>query len=276
MAELFQRVAIVGLGSVGGSLAMVLRRKRLAKQVVGIDSDDTVLAKAMHRNVVDHAVSDLREGLFQANLVVLAVPAHATPELLADISSHLQAGAVVCDVGRVKGPALEQAAKVLSEANPFVGCHPVVFKKAKDLDEAYPALFQERPCIITLGDKRHEEAIRRVKEIWEEAGCSVEEMDPEMHDRLFSVLDDLPIILLKLACKAAGQVSGYVDELDRYSGRELKEINKLMSTVDSQIAERFWANRNSLVHVLAYYRLRLKELSEALQQGSPQDLESLL
>ena len=276
MAEQFERAAIVGLGLKGGSLAMVLRKKRLVKEVIGIDTDATSLTKALHRDIVDQAVADLKQGLSQADLVVLAVPTHSTLDVLADIPSHLQVGAVVCDVGRIKGPVLEKAAEVLPQENPFVGCHPVVFEEEKDIDEAYPALFQGRPCILTSGDRRDEEAVKRIREVWEGAGCKVEEMDPEVHDRLFAVLEDLPIIFLSLVCKAAGQVSGYVDEIDEYSSNELKEITRLVANVSPHAAERLWANRKPLVHVLAYYRLKLKELSETLQEGSLQDLKTLL
>jgi prephenate dehydrogenase len=276
MAEQFGRAAIVGLGLKGGSLAMVLRKKRLVKEVIGIDTDATALTKALHRDVVDQAAGDLEQGLSQADLVVLAVPTHSTSDVLADIASHLQVGAVVCDIGRIKGPVLEKAAEVLPQENPFVGCHPVVFEEEKDIDEAYPALFQGRPCILTSGDQRDEEAVKRIREIWEGAGCKVGEMDPEVHDRLFAVLEDLPVLFLSLVCKAAGQVSGYVDEIDEYSSKELKEITRLVAKVSPHAAERLWANRKPLVHVLAYYRLKLKELSKALQEGSLQDLKALL
>ncbi|NIQ88304.1 MAG: prephenate dehydrogenase/arogenate dehydrogenase family protein [Deltaproteobacteria bacterium] len=276
MAEQFGRAAIVGLGLKGGSLAMVLRKKRLVKEVIGIDTDATALTKALHRDIVDQAVGDLEQGLSQADLVVLAVPTHSTADVLADIPSHLQVGAVVCDLGRIKGPVLAKAAEVLPQENPFVGCHPVVFEEEKDIDEAYPALFQDRPCILTSGDRRDEEAVKKIREVWEAAGSKVEEMDPEVHDRLFAVLEDLPILFLNLVCKAAGQVSGYVDEIDDYSSQELKEITRLVSKVSPHAAERLWANRKPLVHVLAYYRLKLKELSEALQEGSLQDLKALL
>ena len=182
----------------------------------------------------------------------------------------------MCDVGRLKGPVLEKAGEILPDDNPFVGCHPVVYMEEKDIDEAYPALFQNRPCILTLGRRRDEEAVKRIREMWEVAGCKVEEMDPEIHDRLFSVLEDLPVLLIRLMRKAAGQVSRYVDEVEDYFSRELKEITKIDATASPQVTERFWANRKSIVHVLAYYRLKLKELSEVLQGGSLQDLQKLL
>ena len=276
MAELFRRAAIVGLGLIGGSLAMVIRKKRLVKEVVGIDSDETILAKAVHRDVVDQAVAEFEQGLTGADLVVLSTPTHSTPNVLTIAASHLKANAVVCDVSRVKGPILERAAEVVPETNPFVSCHPVVFKEDKGFDEAYPALFKDRPCILTPGGMRNEDAIQQVRQIWEEAGCRVEEMDSEVHDRLFSVLEDLPILLLRLMCKAANQVSGYVEELDHYSSKELKEIQRIVASGSPKVVERFWVNRKSLFHVLSYYRLKLRDLSEVLQQGSLQDLEALL
>jgi hypothetical protein len=123
MGEQFGRVAIVGLGLKGGSLAMVLRKKRIAKEVVGIDTNQTILTKAVHRNIVDQAVAELAEGLPQADLVVIAVPTQFAPEVLASVAPHLQVGTVVCDVGRLKGPVLEKAGEILPEENPFVGCH---------------------------------------------------------------------------------------------------------------------------------------------------------
>jgi prephenate dehydrogenase len=276
MAEQFGRVAIVGLGLKGGSLAMVLRKKRIAKEVVGIDTNQTILTKAVHRDIVDQAVAELAEGLAQADLVVIAVPTQSAPEVLASVAPHLRVGAVVCDVGRLKGPVLEKAGEILPEENPFVGCHPVVYMEDKDIDEAFPALFQKRPCILTLGRRRDEEAVKQIREMWEAAGCKVEEMDPEVHDRLFSVLEDLPVLLIRLIHKAAGQVSRYVDEVEDYFSRELKEIAKIDATISQQVTERFWANRKSIVHVLAYYRLKLKEVSEVLQGGSLQDFQKLL
>lgn len=276
MAEQFGCVAIVGLGVKGGSLAMVLRKKRIAREVVGIDTDKTILTKAVHRNIVDQAVGEPAEGIPQADLVVIAVPTQSTPELLVSIAPHLQLGTIVCDVGRLKGPILEKAGEILPEENPFVGCHPVVYMEEKNIDEAYPALFQNRPCLLTQGKRRDHEAVKRIREMWEAAGCKVEEMDPEVHDRLFSVLEDLPIILIKLIRKAAGQVSRYVDEVEDYFSRELNEITKIDASVAPQVAERFWANRKPIVHVLAYYRLKLKELSEVLQEGSLEDLKALL
>ena len=276
MAEKFRRVAIVGLGLKGGSLAMVLRKKRIAQEVVGIDTNNTVLTKAVHRNIVDQAVADLAEGLAEADLVVLAVPTRSTPDVLADIVPHLRVGTIVCDMGRIKEAVLEKAAEVLPQENHFIGCHPVIHMEEEDIDEAYPALFKGRPCILTLGSRRHEEAVKRLREIWEEAGCQVKEMDPEVHDRLFSVLEDLPMIILRLICKAAGQVSGYVDDIEDYSSEVLKEITKLDATTSPQVVERFWLNRKSIVHVLAYYRLKLKELSEVLEEGSLQSLQKLL
>jgi prephenate dehydrogenase len=276
MAEQFGCVAIVGLGVKGGSLAMVLRKKRIAREVVGIDTDKTILTKAVHRNIVDQAVGELAEGIPQADLVVIAVPTQSTPEVLANIAPHLQLGTIVCDVGRLKGPILEKAGEILPEENPFVGCHPVVYMEEKSIDEAYPALFQNRPCLLTQGKRRDHEAVNRIREMWETAGCKVEEMDPEVHDRLFSVLEDLPIILIKLIRKAAGQVSRYVDEVEDYFSRELNELTKIDLSVAPQVAERFWANRKPIVHVLTYYRLKLKELSEVLQEGSLEDLKALL
>ena len=89
MAEQFRCVAIVGLGLKGGSLAMVLRKKRIAKEVVGIDTNRTVLTKAVHRDIVDQAVGELAEGLPKADLVVLAVPTYTAPEVLASVAPHL-------------------------------------------------------------------------------------------------------------------------------------------------------------------------------------------
>ena len=101
-------------------------------------------------------------------------------------------------------------------------------------------------------------------------------MDTEVHDRLFSVLEDLPVLLIRLIRKTAGQASRYVDEVEEYFSRELKEITKIDDSISPLVRERFRANRKSVVHVLAYYRLKLKELSEVLQEGSLQDLQKLL
>ena len=101
-------------------------------------------------------------------------------------------------------------------------------------------------------------------------------MDTEVHDRLFSVLEDLPVLLIRLIRKTAGQSSRYVDEVEEYFSRELKEITKIDDTISPLVTERLWANRKSVVHVLAYYRLKLKELSEVLHGGSLQDLQKLL
>ena len=197
MAEQFRRAAIVGLGLKGGSLAMVLRKKRIAKEVVGIDTDKTILTKAVHRNIVDQAVTELAEGLPQADLVVIAVPTYSAPDVLARVAPYLQAGTIVCDVGRLKGPVLEKAGEILTDANPFVGCHPVVYMEGKDIDEAYPALFQNRPCILTLGRQRDQVASHHRNHIGpSEQQCR--RMDAEtdvivpVHHRILGIVNQCP------------------------------------------------------------------------------------
>ena len=149
MAKLFEKVAIVGIGHIGSSLARVIKRDALAERLVTLESNPEHRAKALELGIVDAATDDVGEVVRDADLVILATPIGTYPELAAQIAPHLKKGAIVSDVGSVKMAALRDIGPLLPDGVHFVPGHPIAGTEHSGPTAGFAELFQGRWCILT-------------------------------------------------------------------------------------------------------------------------------
>src|SRR5688572_775844 len=176
----FQRVAIVGVGLIGGSLGMILRRQRLADEVVGIGRRVENLKMAVELGAIDRYVSDPKDGVQGADLVVLATPVDTYEPHLRDWASCLHPGTIVTDVGSVKGALVEQAEELLPKDVHFVGAHPIAGKEKTGVAAGSDQLFRGARCVLTPTCSTDAGALAVMRGVWEAAGSIVLEMDPHL------------------------------------------------------------------------------------------------
>ena len=224
-SPIFPKIGIVGLGLIGGSLALAARERWPSGMVIAVD-DKAVLEKAMVRHAVDVAADD-PVVLAEADLVVLAAPVRQNMALLGELSDHLPGSAVITDVGSTKR-AMVEAAKELPPRLTFVGGHPLGGGARAGIEHARPDLFVGRPWIFTPAGERASAALENLYGLVSALGAKPLAMDPEAHDRLMAYLSHLPQLTASALMHIIGEHTG--DEGLALAGRGLADTTRLASS----------------------------------------------
>jgi prephenate dehydrogenase len=225
-APIFERIAIVGLGLIGASVAMAARQAWPAALVIGVDRND-VLEKAMVRHAIDVASEDLMI-ISEADLVVLATPIGQIIDLLPVLPTKVGSDAVITDVGSTKR-AIVNAARQLPARLPFVGGHPLAGAARGGIDMARPDLFAKRPWLFAAGDDADPEAIARLTAFVQSLGASpVALPSAEAHDRLVAFLSHLPQLAASALMAVIGERIG--DDGLALAGRGLVDTTRLAAS----------------------------------------------
>ncbi|MGE5095751.1 MAG: prephenate dehydrogenase, partial [Betaproteobacteria bacterium] len=190
------RVAIVGVGLIGGSLALALRRAGAVSTIVAADRDLQALERAAALGVIDQAAESVSEATRGADVVVVALPVRAIGSALHDVGLALESHAVVTDVGSTKGEVVRIAREELRERFPrFVPGHPIAGRESSGVEAATPDLFRGARVVLTPQPDTAPEAMDTVRACWEAAGARVTALEPEVHDRIFAAVSHLPHLL---------------------------------------------------------------------------------
>ena len=221
----FEKVAIVGLGLIGGSLALAVRETWPAGLVIGVD-DKAVLERAMLRHAIDVAADD-PVVMAEADLVVLAAPVRANLALLADLEEHVRGAAVVTDVGSTKRD-VAAAARALPARLTFVGGHPLGGAPRGGIAHARPDLFRDRPWLFTPSDDRRGDALDRLRRFVTGFGAVPHVLSPDAHDRLLAFLSHVPQLTASVLMHVVGDAIG--EDGLALSGRGLADTTRLASS----------------------------------------------
>lgn len=221
----FEKVAIVGLGLIGGSLALAVRETWPAGLVIGVD-DKAVLERAMLRHAIDVAADD-PVVMAEADLVVLAAPVRANLALLADLEEHVQGAAVVTDVGSTKRD-VAAAARALPARLTFVGGHPLGGAPRGGIAHARPDLFRDRPWLFTPAGDRGGDALDRLRRFVTGFGAVPHVLSPDAHDRLLAFLSHVPQLTASVLMHVVGDAIG--EDGLALSGRGLADTTRLASS----------------------------------------------
>jgi prephenate dehydrogenase len=191
----FRRIVIIGVGLMGGSLGLAIKKSGLTKEVVGFSPKQSSLEQALKIGAIDTATSDLNEALHHADLVVMATPVETIINLLPKLNDALRRGCIVTDLGSSKVEIVEAAEKRLSNSEFFVGSHPLSGSEKKGVEFASADLFSGAVCIMTPTTKTNKAAIEKVKTLWTRIGSEVKFLTPEEHDEILGYVSHLPHLL---------------------------------------------------------------------------------
>lgn len=268
----FNRVCIIGVGLIGGSLAMVMKDKGLADTVVGVGRGLANLEIAEERGIIDTFTRDVAEGVMDADLVVVATPVRKMADTLRTAAPNLKAGCVVTDVGSVKGRVVEEVEPVIPEGVHFVPGHPIAGTENSGAGAAFPELYCERACILTPTENTDKSALDTVKALWEEAGSRVIIMDTATHDKVLAAVSHLPhVIAYSLVNTVADLEEGGVETL-WYSAGGFKDFTRIASSSPEMWTDICALNREQILEMIDLFQSRLDEIRRHIE-GS--DLEGL-
>lgn len=279
MAPHFKQVAIVGVGLIGGSLGMVLKRRGLADSVVGIGRRIETLRTAVQLGAIDRYVSEAEEGVRGADLVVLAPHLESYAQHLKAWGGSLEAGAIVTDAGSVKGRLVELAEELLPQGVHFVGGHPIAGSEKSGAAAGSPTLFQGARCILTPTARTDPGALKAVRDLWEAAGATVTCMDPHLHDRMLGAVSHLPHVVAYALMNTLLDVPGHGltdPDLLAYAGGGLRDTTRIAASPPEMWRDICLWNRDNLVPLIEVYERHLDRLKQLLRAGDGPGLEKEL
>jgi prephenate dehydrogenase len=190
--ELFRRVAIVGTGFMGASLGLAIKKKGLARSVVGIGRQETSLREATDLGAIDESTMDFNKGIVGADLIVLATPVNTVLDIIEILGKEHRRGCIITDLGSTKSVIVERAEKVLHHSLLFVGSHPLVGSEKKGPANANAQLYEGAVCVMTPTDKTNRLAKEKIKQFWTQLGSNVKFMTPQEHDDVLAYISHLP------------------------------------------------------------------------------------
>jgi prephenate dehydrogenase len=280
MASLhFKQVAIIGVGLIGGSLGMILKRQRLANSVIGVGRRAENLKAAVELHAIDRYVVDGSAAVRDADLVVLATPVDTYQRQLQTWGSALPSGCIVTDVGSVKGELVGLAERLIPAHARFVGAHPIAGKEKTGVTAGSPDLFRGAKCVLTPTQRTDAEALGTVRLLWETAGSTVISMDPFLHDRLLGAVSHLPHVAAYCLINALTEVQDRMlpgqDPLI-YSGGGLRDTTRIAASSPEMWRDIFLWNRENIVTMIEAYERHLHRLKSLIQAGDGPGIEKEL
>ena len=277
-ALLFNRMLIVGVGLIGSSLARAVREAGLAGETVGWDVDGGVLGRARSLGVIDRTAGGLAEGLEGADLVVVATPVGAAGALLGEIGVRAGEGAVIIDVGSVKGAIVEAATRAGTGAH-IVPCHPVAGTEQSGPEAGFASLFRDRWCILTpleRNDEAYLAAVGKVASLWRGVGARVEIMDAAHHDLALAVTSHLPHLIAFTLIGAADDIEAVAEaEVVKFSAGGFRDFTRIAASDPVMWRDVFLNNREAVLEVLGRFTEELFLLQRAIRWGDAETLEKV-
>ena len=279
MVPRFKHVAIIGVGLIGGSLGMVLKRLAMAESVVGIGRRIENLRVAQRLGAIDRFVRDAPEGVRDADLVVLATPVDTYERQVRQWGGQLRRGCLVTDVGSVKGSLVERTERLLPSPVHFVGAHPIAGKEKSGVAAATPDLFRGARCILTPTARTSPEALATVRSLWVQAGSTVLTMDPLVHDQVLGAVSHLPHAVAFSLMTALEEIESQikpVQDLLAYSGGGLRDTTRIAASSPEMWRDICLWNRGNLAHMIEVYERHLAQLRALIEAGDAAGLEKFL
>jgi cyclohexadieny/prephenate dehydrogenase len=272
---LFNKIALIGLGLIGSSLAHVARRQNLGQEVAGFDCSEDVRQRA--RAIQLCAIADTAEAAATgADLVILCVPVGAMGDAAREIAAHLQTGAILSDVGGVKAGLIAAVAPHVSPGVHFVPAHPVAGTEHSGPEAGFATLFHGRWCILTPPDGTDESAIQKVTALWEATGSHVELMNAAHHDLVLAITSHVPhLIAYNIVGTAADLEQVTQSEVIKFSAGGFRDFTRIAASDPTMWRDVFLNNKEAVLEVLGRFNEDLAALQRMIRWGDGEGLFDL-
>lgn len=263
---MINKLTIIGVGLIGGSLARALKKAQACKTIMGSGRNPAELEKALQLGVIDEYHLDLGSAVHGADIVVLATPVGAFESVLEQIAGHLAPHTLITDVGSTKGSVIEAARKVFNKKVPaqFVPGHPIAGTEKSGVEASLAELFQDRRVILTPLSTTSEQAVARIRMMWETTGAEVVEMDARRHDEVLAATSHLPHVLAYTLVDTLARLNAQ-QEIFGFAAGGFRDFTRIASSDPQMWHDICLANRSSLLSVLEQFSNDLDHFTEALR-----------
>jgi len=270
-----RKLVVIGVGLIGGSFALALKRARAVQRVVGVGRTSRNLAAARRLKIIDEASQDAAVAVRDADLVLLAIPVGQMPAVMTAIAPHLPARAVITDAGSTKGDVISAARRFLgAHVSRFVPGHPVAGTERSGAEAAFPDLFKGKNVILTPQRETAAAAASLVKRAWEACGARVTRLTAEQHDAVLAAVSHLPhVVAYALVNMLAGRSNAA--QLFGLSAGGLRDTVRIAGSSPEMWADICVANRDALLAALEDYENELERLRAAIESADGAELRRL-
>jgi cyclohexadieny/prephenate dehydrogenase len=269
----FKRLAVIGFGLIGGSIARAAKAQGLAAEIVTTARSEKTRARVKELGVVDAVVATNVEAVKGADLVILCIPVGACGEAAREIGAHLTAGAIVSDVGSVKGAVVRDMAPYLPANIHFVPAHPVAGTEHSGPDSGFAELFINRWCILTPPEGTDPDATEKLRAFWAALGARVEVMTPDHHDLVLAITSHLPHLIAYTIVGTADELAQVTSsEVIKFSAGGFRDFTRIAASDPTMWRDVFLANKEAVLEMLGTFNEDLSKLTRAIRRGDGEAL----
>jgi cyclohexadieny/prephenate dehydrogenase len=267
-APLFDRLALIGVGLIGSSIARAARATGVVKTIVATARSAQTRQRVVELGIADEVVETSAQAAAGADLVILCIPVGACGEAARAIAPHLAPGAIVSDVGSVKGSVVRDMAPHLPAHTHFIPAHPVAGTEHSGPDAGFPELFINRWCILTPANTVDPAAVDRLAAFWRAFGARVERMSPDHHDLVLAITSHLPHLIAYTIVGTAeelGQVTS--SEVMKFSAGGFRDFTRIAASDPTMWRDVFLSNKDAVLEMLGTFNEDLSKLTRAIRRG---------
>jgi len=268
----FKQVAIIGVGLMGGSLGLALRKNGMAKSVIGLGRNSTRLAQAKKKGAIDQGTTDWKSGVSKADLVVICTPVGKILPILKELVGHFPDGCLITDVGSTKKSIVKGAEKILRHRKNkvfFIGSHPMAGSEHYGIEAAKKDLYNNSLCLVTPDKSSHQKAVRRIKKLWESVGCRVLKISPEIHDESVAAISHFPHVL-------AASLVNTVARMDKHNrilaSGGFRDTTRIASSLPQIWTDICMDNNLSILNALGLFEKELNEFKTFIQNKNSKEI----
>jgi cyclohexadieny/prephenate dehydrogenase len=272
----FDKIAIVGVGLIGSSIARAARAQGAVREIAATARSPKTRARVAELGLADNVTETNAEAVEGADLVIVCVPVGACGAVAKEIGAHLKQGAIVSDVGSVKGSVVRDMGPHLPEGVHFVPAHPVAGTEHSGPDAGFAELFENRWCILTPPDGTDAEAVERLAAFWRLLGAKVETMTPEHHDIVLAITSHVPhLIAYNIVGTAADMEQVTQSEVVKFSAGGFRDFTRIAASDPVMWRDVFLNNKEAVLEMLARFSEDLAALQRMIRWDDGAALEAL-
>ena len=270
------KVAIIGLGLIGGSIGLALKRASKEIEIIGIPRREETIQEAINRGAIDEGTTDPRKGVAEADLIFICTPLNLILPILKEITSSLKKGAIITDVGSSKAEIVSKAEKIMPKGAYFVGGHPMAGKEKVKLEEAEAGLFERKLWILTPTSKTGKKALETVKEIVALLNCQTAEMDPKLHDLVVAGISHMPLAVAVTLVNTIEYAEKGKDEMVHCAASGFRDTTRIASGDPMLGMDMFTTNKKAVLKMLSAFKKSLSKIEKLIKEGDPNKIKKEL
>ena len=268
MSQVYDRVALIGLGLIASSMFWAIKRAGLAGEVTGYARSQETRDTARRIGLCDRVFDSAREAVEGADLVVLCVPVGVMGDVAANLAPALKPGATISDVGSVKRAVIDAVAPHIPETVHFIPAHPLAGTEHSGPESGFESLFDNRWCLLVSDNGADEQAIAALQQLWQGMGAKVERMSPDHHDLVLAVTSHAPHLIAYTMVGVADDLSRVTDsEVIQYSAAGFRDFTRIAASDPTMWRDVFLANKDATLEILGRFTEELFALQRAIRRG---------